>query len=254
MKLKSAQKIMLGRIIIIIMSLFGCMFLLGMLGGLFRHPSDLKQKIAEISGYLFTLGLVYFPLRFGIRLYKHGKRELSYHSMDLEPGTVIQVESNINQKEHFKFQMMLVYSNPFVQYMTFLGLSFLILQLVQGQYEYYAFQTSFGVFALVFPLLLFIQSKQAYQSNPYLREKIHYSITKDQIITQGETFYNAISLTSLYKVKELKHWFLLYNSNQTLIIIPKKGFKSAEDQFTFRNFITSTVEIQKDLSAPSTSA
>ncbi|WP_288460766.1 YcxB family protein [uncultured Chryseobacterium sp.] len=61
--------------------------------------------------------------------------------------------------------------------------------------------------------------------------------TEEKIRTEGETFDAEFAWNTVYKVKENKEWFLIYQSAQTMNMVPKKYF--TKDEITgLRRMIT----------------
>lgn len=78
--------------------------------------------------------------------------------------------------------------------------------------------------------------KNVFYSNKQIQETIYYTFTNESISTKGETFDADFTWNTVHKVKENKDWFLIYQSAQTMNMIPKKNF--AKDQiFELRNII-----------------
>jgi hypothetical protein len=250
MKLNTTQKIVLGRTLIGIMSFVCLMFLVTFITTLFKSDSTSGQKTTEALSHLFALGLFYFPLTWGIKLYRQGKNErAAFVTLTESPRSII-VTSHIKRADYTKLVYALTYRHPIMQYFTFLGISMLVFQLMQGRFEFLPFQTSFGVLALLLPLSIYFQAKKNYDSNAYLKEAVQYEFTTDEVIVNGETFHHVIKWSSLYRIKELTRWFLLYNSTQTLLVIPKARFESPADINSFRNQILATKGLQKELLQP----
>jgi len=70
--------------------------------------------------------------------------------------------------------------------------------------------------------------KKAYYSDKKIQENISYTFVEDKIKTEGETFENDFHWNTVSRVKELKDWFLIYHSLQTMNMIPKKDFTKQE--------------------------
>lgn len=80
--------------------------------------------------------------------------------------------------------------------------------------------------------------KNVFYSNKQIQETIFYTFTNESMNTKGETFEEDFSWNTVYKVKENNDWFLIYQSAQTMNMIPKKFF--TKEQITeLRNIIKS---------------
>lgn len=81
---------------------------------------------------------------------------------------------------------------------------------------------------VVSPLSTYIASRRAFYSHTSLRETIFYEFEDDKIQVTGETFNSVLTWSSIYKVLELKHWMLIYQSKLIANIIPKQSFQGTQ--------------------------
>lgn len=90
------------------------------------------------------------------------------------------------------------------------------------------FLESASIWLMVFFVFIIIRTyfsvKNIFNSNKKIQEVISYTFTDEKIRTEGETFDGDFTWNSVYKVKENKEWFLIYQSAQTMNMIPKKFF------------------------------
>lgn len=90
------------------------------------------------------------------------------------------------------------------------------------------FMESASIWLLVFFVFIIIRTyfsvKNIFNSNKKIQEIISYTFTDDKIRTEGETFDGDFTWNSVYKVKENKEWFLIYQSARIMNMVPKKFF------------------------------
>lgn len=90
------------------------------------------------------------------------------------------------------------------------------------------FMESASIWLIVFFVFIIIRTyfsvKNIFNSNKKIQEVISYTFTDKKIRTEGETFDGDFTWNSVYKVKENKDWFLIYQSAQTMNMVPKKFF------------------------------
>lgn len=90
------------------------------------------------------------------------------------------------------------------------------------------FMESASIWLMVFFVFIIIRTyfsvKNMFNSNKKIQEVISYTFTDEKIRTEGETFDGDFTWNSVYKVKENREWFLIYQSAQTMNMIPKKFF------------------------------
>jgi type VI protein secretion system component VasK len=84
--------------------------------------------------------------------------------------------------------------------------------------------TFFVLLLLVYPLfILVIKFKRNFRSNKMLKEQLKITFEKDFMEFQGESFTSRVQSSRLYKIAELKDYFLFYQSKNVFNIIPKRA-------------------------------
>ncbi|WP_411811007.1 YcxB family protein [Chryseobacterium scophthalmum] len=86
-------------------------------------------------------------------------------------------------------------------------------------------------FAAVFVFIIirsYFRLKNAFYSNKKIQEEIIYTFTDEKVQTKGETFDGDFTWNTVHRVKEIKDWFLVYQSKTTMNMIPKKYFSPSE--------------------------
>jgi hypothetical protein len=230
-----------------IMAFINLAFILVLIATLLNDDISQEEKISRIISFVFVVGMFSFPLYFGYRLYNKAKNE-SIQAIPLaQAGRTILLHVKIHPIEYYKLLLLLLYRTPVMIFITFLGLCFLLFPIVQGNFEYFPFQTSFGIFTLLFPFFSYFQAKKNYQTNKYINEEIQYRIDGAGVNLKGKTFESTFQWSAFFRAKELEGWFLLYTSNQTLLSIPKASFNSKKDIEDFKSFILSSQTIKKEL-------
>lgn len=82
----------------------------------------------------------------------------------------------------------------------------------------------FVILLLFMVIRSYFSIKFAFSSNKNIQESITYTFTDEKIRIEGETFDEDFTWNSVYKVKELKDWFLIYQNAQVMSMVPKKFF------------------------------
>lgn len=94
----------------------------------------------------------------------------------------------------------------------------------------------FAILVLFIVIRSFFSIRFIFNSNRNIQESITYTFTEAKIYIQGETFEGDFAWTSVYKVKEKKDWFLIYQNAQVMNMVPKKFF-TKEQVSELRNII-----------------
>lgn len=101
------------------------------------------------------------------------------------------------------------------------------------------FRSAMIWFAVLFVFIVvrsYFRLKNTFYSNKKIQEKIVYTFTEEKIQTKGETFDGDFTWKTVYKVKENKDWFLIYQSKLTMNMVAKKYF-TKEQILELRNMI-----------------
>lgn len=90
------------------------------------------------------------------------------------------------------------------------------------------FLESLTIWLLILFVFIIIRTyfsvKKVFYSNKQIQESIVYTLTGENIQIKGETFDGEFTWNRVYKVKENKEWFLIYQNAQVMNMIPKKYF------------------------------
>lgn len=175
-------------------------------------------------GLVFTTILLCFPLQYGIGLWRSGNTDLSEIP---EPVDRIVKTSRIqiSLKDYRTLILRLSFRSPIILYCIFLGAGLLVAGILSSN-ENQLFVFAIGIVFISFPFVSFLMAKRNYDSSKNLKETVLYEFNLNNIIITGESFNSTLRWSSLYKVKELKNWILLYTSKNIALCIPKSGFVS----------------------------
>jgi len=116
---------------------------------------------------------------------------------------------------------------------------FIIKESVDGSTEKDLLQSVplwFAILILFIAIRSFFSVRFAFNSNKNIQESITYIFTDNKIRMVGETFDEDVPWSSVYKIKENKDWFLIYQSAKVMNMVPKKFF-TKEQISELRNMI-----------------
>ena len=162
----------------------------------------------------------------------------------------IQIQSQININEFVNFQLAANYKKPLFIISSIFGIYFLIISILNlNDYQNY-FNLSHTVSLLLglyiigfFPIMIIFKSRKLYNTNKSLQETIHYSFNEKSMKVLADTFNHEREYESIYKIKELRKWILIYQNNIVFSMIPKSSF-SDEQLITFWELISKKSEIK----------
>ncbi|PJJ67595.1 YcxB-like protein [Chryseobacterium geocarposphaerae] len=116
---------------------------------------------------------------------------------------------------------------------------FVVKQLMEESEERDILSSASIWFLFVFVFIVirsYFRLKNAFYSNKKIQENISYTFTDENVLNKGETFEGEFGWDTVYKVKENKEWFLIYQTAHVMNMVPKKYFK--KDQISgLRNTI-----------------
>lgn len=130
----------------------------------------------------------------------------------------------------FKDYLMFNLKNSLIRIIVFpiIALIFFGINYYNADNDNREFMESASIWLLVFFVFIIIRTyfsvKNIFNSNKKIQEIISYTFTDDKIRTEGETFDGDFTWNSVYKVKENKEWFLIYQSARIMNMVPKKFF------------------------------
>lgn len=236
MTFTNGQKKIFGALIIIIVAPVLLLIAAVLIEQLVRGETT---EAGTIYSFLFTIGLCAFPLQFGIKLWRAGTVKPDY-VIDRASDIAFRFTVKIPQNEYVRLLFAITYRKPTVLYITFLAV---------GMIGFYFLDTDMTFYILFFCLLgaylpigIYRNAVSTYKSTKALHESVTYEITSSFISMNGESFNSTLHWKTLYRVREIKGWFLLYTTRSTALIIPKKVFNSNEEINTFRNLAFSSVQ------------
>lgn len=106
-----------------------------------------------------------------------------------------------------------------------------------AEYPYALVAVLFMLPVLV-PFALFRQYKRAYASNRSLHEELSCTLTNEAIEIKGSTVDTYMNWNHFMRIRETKHFFLLYQSHMVANFLDKRQLSEAECK-AFRKFIRS---------------
>lgn len=118
-----------------------------------------------------------------------------------------------------------------IVFLLILLVFFIIKESVDGSTEKDLLQSVplwFAILILFIAIRSFFSVRFAFNSNKNIQESITYIFTDDKIRMVGETFDEDVTWSSVYKVKENKDWFLMYQSAKVMNMVPKKFFTKGQ--------------------------
>jgi hypothetical protein len=146
------------------------------------------------------------------------------------------IKTMISFKEYVKLLYTITYKKPImillvlIDLVTFLWvISYNFELLTIPKPSYYQYLTLILI-TIVQPFVIFTTIRANYNSSSHLREPLEIEFTRDEVKVKGDSFYMELKWIKIFKVLELKNWYLIYQNNLSAIIIPKKSFQNDQEE------------------------
>lgn len=231
-------------ILIIIFSALILLMFISLVYSLVEMADD-PNILTTAFGLVFTLVLLCFPLQYGIGLWRSGNTDLLEIPEPVD-GIIKTSRIQISLKDYRILVLRLSFRSPIILYCIFLGVGFLVAGILSSN-ENQLFVFAIGIVFISFPFLSFLLAKRNYDSSKNLKEAVLYEFNLDNIIIKGESFNSTMRWSSLYKVKELNNWILLYTSKNIALCIPKSGFDSDAELQAIKSFAWNANGVKMEL-------
>lgn len=89
------------------------------------------------------------------------------------------------------------------------------------------------LFTFLMPVSIFTSSNRNYDSNAYLQEETHWTVTESSMKIEGKSFKSESDWSTAHKISRVGKNILIYKSRAVATIIPVRCFKSDADMQTF---------------------
>jgi hypothetical protein len=189
---------------------------------------------------LFACGLFLFAFNYGVRLRRRGKAELeAMSSIPVDRGE-LSFTNAITLNEYRRVMLTLLFINPIIIYLMFIGISILTLSLTSGE----GGQTFwFGLLPFILPFSVLVSATRAYNRTPNIKQQQEVTVTVDGIEVKGPAFNTNMRWSGIVRVREFSHWFFLHTGPHVMIILSKKSMDVAK----FRAIVRAVPGVIRDL-------
>lgn len=140
------------------------------------------------------------------------------------------IKTRISKKEYVKLLYGLTYKKPMILFILCIAAA--VLLWIIGYYThmlpvpkptFYQYVTLM-IITVIQPFTIYKTILKNYNTSSHLKEELKIECTTECIKVKGESFYTEFTWAKMYKVVELKDWFVIYQNNLSANLIPKKSF------------------------------
>ena len=146
------------------------------------------------------------------------------------------IQTKITSQEYTRLMFAITYRKPVMIFLTIAGLLNMCFGAVLlagwpvsnsevGPYPPLVFGT---LLTIVLPFTVYRSSKKAFAVHLRLHETVNYTFTNEQLIVAGETFSAEFDWSKIFKIEELKLFFIVYQAPNAVNLIPKTNLSGTE--------------------------
>jgi hypothetical protein len=89
--------------------------------------------------------------------------------------------------------------------------------------------TTLGLIFLVQPTVIYLTIRRTYVSSNHLGETLEMTFDPELIRITGESFYTELAWARIFKVVELRKWYMIYQNTLSAVLVPKRAFNGKEE-------------------------
>jgi hypothetical protein len=150
-----------------------------------------------------------------------------------KPVITMKITSQLNFKEYLKLKFILSYQGFFVWFSIFCVVIALISCLIEfsdgaGERSDIIWAFLFCAYIFLRPISIYFLARKSFNTNQILQDKVVYEFLTDKLLITTQYSSASIPWDKMYKIRELKDWFLIYHSNKLANLIPKRLFNTQE--------------------------
>ncbi len=139
------------------------------------------------------------------------------------------INTKITEQDYTRLMFTITYRKPIMIFLSIIGLLNLTLgalvaagvNIPTGDMGAYPTLIFGLIITLVLPFSVYSSSKKAFAGHLRLHEQIAYTFNNEKIITAGESFNSELDWSKVFKIEELKQFFIIYQTPQAVNLIPK---------------------------------
>lgn len=169
-----------------------------------------------------------------------------------EEEKIIEVKAKLNFEEYLRLNFSLLLRSKMVWLSIFLATMLVVMllekRIVDGEWADSELKLglllSLMVFLfLVLPLLTYLRTKNYFEKNPSLSELTTFYFEAQRIEVVTLESHTTLTWKRIYKIREFKHYLLIYQNRHIAYVVPKKSFDSVSDMETVKKMIRTKTKL-----------
>lgn len=167
-------------------------------------------------------------------------------SMKEEKEKIIEVKAKLNFEEYLRLNFSLLLRSKMVWLSIFLATMLIVMllekRITDGQWadsdlKLGLLLSLMVVLFLVLPILTYLRTKTYFEKNPSLSELTTFYFEPERIEVVTLESHTTLTWRRIYKIREFKHYLLIYQNRHIVYVVPKKSFDSVSDMDAVKEMI-----------------
>ncbi|WP_313134368.1 YcxB family protein [Anaerocolumna sp.] len=99
--------------------------------------------------------------------------------------------------------------------------------------------------SILYPVLIKRNLKKQFRTNKLLQQETEYTISENGIHRKSESFDSTYKWYDIYKIIEKENMFIIYESSNSVLILPKRFFNSDKELAKVKELIKEKMDADK---------
>jgi hypothetical protein len=169
-----------------------------------------------------------------------------------EEEKIIEVKAKLNFEEYLRLNFSLLLRSKMVWLSIFLVTMLIVMllekRIIDGQWadsklKLVLLLSLTVILFLVLPTLTYLRTKSYFAKNPSLSELTTFYFETERIEIVTLESHTTLTWRRIYKIREFKHYLLIYQNRHIAYVVPKKSFATAADMETVKQMIRTKTKL-----------
>ena len=165
---------------------------------------------------------------------------------------IIEVKAKLNFEEYLRLNFSLLLRSKVVWLSIFLATMLIVMliekRITDGEWADSDLKLALlislmVILFLVLPILTYLRTKSYFEKNPSLSELTTFYFEPKRIEVVTLESHTTLTWRRIYKIREFKHYLLIYQNRHIAYVVPKKSFDSVSDMEMVKNMIRTKTQL-----------
>lgn len=173
-----------------------------------------------------------------------------------EEEKIIEVKAKLNFEEYLRLNFSLLLRSKIVWLSIFLATMLIVMllekRITDGQWadsdlKLGLLMSLMVILFVVLPILTYLRTKSYFEKNPSLSELTTFYFEPQRIEIVTLESHTTLTWRRIYKIREFKHYLLIYQNRHIAYVVPKKSFDSDSDMEIVKSMIRTKTKLGNKL-------